>query len=96
MTTQEILTRVHDAAKPFAPVLTAADSREYNAESVMRDMYASLMALAADLEDQLRREIAASRGVGNAAKIICAMLKAAEKEHRTGCVKNSYWTRSYG
>ena len=85
MTTQEILTRVHDAAKPFAPVLTAADSREYNAESVMRDMYASLMALAADLEDQLRREIAASRGVGNAAKIICAMLKAAEKEHRTGC-----------
>lgn len=82
MTTQEILTRVYDAAKPFAPVLTAADSRDYNAERVMRDMHERIMALAADLEAQLRREIAASRGVGNAAKIICGILKTCKAEKR--------------
>lgn len=75
MTTQEILARVNDAMAPFAPVESAQDSRGYNAESVMRDMHGKLRLLAADLEAQLRQEIAASHGTGNAARIISAMLK---------------------
>lgn len=75
MTTQEILARVNDAMAPFAPVESAQDSRGYNAESVMRDMHGKLCLLAADLEAQLRQEIAASHGTGNAARIISAMLK---------------------
>ena len=76
MTTQEILARVNDAASPFAIVEASQDSRGYNAESVMRDMHSKLRLLAADLEAQLRQEIAASRGTGNAARIITSMLKA--------------------
>ena len=76
MTTQEILTRVNDAASPFAAVEASQDSRGYSAEIVMREMNRRLRLLAADLEAQLRQEIAASHGTGNAARIIASMLKA--------------------
>ena len=83
MNTQEILARVNDAMRPFMAVQTAQDSRGYNAESVMRDMHGKLRLLAEDLEAQVRREIAASKGVGNAAKIITDMCKAQESSRKS-------------
>lgn len=80
MKTEEILTRVNDAMKPFEVVEAANDSRDYSAESVMRDMHGKLRLLAADLEAQLRNEIAASKGAGNAQKILTAMLKAQQEK----------------
>lgn len=80
MKTEEILTRVNDAMKPFEVVETANDSRDYSAESIMRDMHGKLRLLAADLEAQLRNEIAASKGAGNAQKILAAMLKAQQEK----------------
>lgn len=81
MNTQEILARVNDAMAPYAVIDNAVDSRSYNAHYVASDMKTRLAALAADLEAQVRQEIAASKGVGSAVKAITAMLKT-NLEHR--------------
>ncbi|MBP5731004.1 MAG: hypothetical protein J6X19_07350, partial [Clostridia bacterium] len=64
---QEILTRVNEARNEMDHHVTPRGT---------------LDDLAAALEDQLRREIAASRGQGNAVKIIGALLKGNEKGGR--------------
>ena len=74
MNTQQILARVHDAMQPYEAIVNAADSRSYSAESVASDMRDRLANLAADLEAQVRNEIAASKGVGSALKAMNAVL----------------------
>lgn len=66
MKTQDILARVNGALAQCTP------------ENVPFSLNHELKQLAADLEAQVRREIAASKGVGSAARIITAMLKASE------------------
>ena len=63
MKTQDILARVNGALAQCTP------------ENVPFSLNHELKQLAADLEAQVRREIAASKGVGSAARIITAMLK---------------------
>ena len=64
MTTEQILTRVNEAIAEFDSHVTPR---------------ATLADLASDLESQLRIEIAASKGVGNATRTIVAMLKSQEQ-----------------
>lgn len=71
MNTQEILTRVNDALGECTP------------GNVPYYLTHKLQTLSGDLEAQLRREIAASKGVGNAAKVISAMLKAQESSRKS-------------
>ena len=68
MCTQEILTRVNEAIRLVANNLSP--------RFVLGE-------LAIELEAQMRREIANSRGVGNALRTVVAMLKSQEKAHRT-------------
>lgn len=82
MNNQEILTRVIDALRPFEAIEKARDSRDVNAWSVATDMHDRLAALRADLEAQIRMDIASNAGRGNAAKTIRAFLKAVQKDAR--------------
>lgn len=80
MNTQEILARVCDAMSPFSAIEQAEDSRSYNAESVALDMHERLSALRADLEAQLRLEIAASKGSVSATRTLTKLLDRCKKE----------------
>lgn len=83
MNTQEILARVIDAMAPYSVIEKAEDSRSYNAHSVACDMHERLAALRADLEAQIRREIAASNGNTSAMRTITKLLERCKKEsHR--------------
>lgn len=79
MNTQEILTRVCDAMSPFSAIEQAEDSRSYSAESVAHDMHERLNALRADLEAQLRLEIAASKGSVSATRTLTKLLERCKK-----------------
>lgn len=80
MKTQEILTRVNDALRPFEAIEKARDSRDVNAWSVATDMRDRLAALVSDLEAQVRGEIAASNGTVNATRTITRILNRCKKE----------------
>lgn len=80
MNTQEILARVCDAMSPFSAIEQAEDSRSYRAESVARDMHERLNALRADLEAQIRMEIAASKGSVSATRTLTKLLDRCKKE----------------
>lgn len=82
MNTTDILTRVYDAMTPFDAISKASDSRDYNAESIAREMHAALSILADDLSAQIRLECASSRGNLNAAKTVSRMLNAVKKSNR--------------
>lgn len=79
MKTQDILARVNDAMAPYAAIERATDSRSYNADSIAFDMKTRLASLAAELEAQLRLEIAASKGTVNATRTITAMLNQVKR-----------------
>lgn len=80
MNTQDILTRVCDAMAPFSAIKEAEDSRSYSAESVAHDMHERLNALRADLEAQLRLEIAASKGSVSATRTLAKLLDRCKKD----------------
>ncbi|MBR1567275.1 MAG: hypothetical protein IJ649_11025 [Oscillospiraceae bacterium] len=80
MNTQEILTRVNDAIAPYSVIEKAEDSRSYNAETVAWNMRERLAALRADLEAQVRLEIAASSGNLNATRTIKKLLERCKKD----------------
>lgn len=79
MNTQEILTRVCDAMSPYSAIKEAEDSRSYNALSIARDMQERLEALRADLEAQVRLEIAASKGNVSATRTLTKLLEYSKK-----------------
>lgn len=81
MNTQEILARVIDAMAPYSVVENAEDSRSYDAHSVAYDMQHRLAALRADLEAQVRLEIAASKGSVSATRTITKLLERSKKEN---------------
>lgn len=73
MKTEHILARVNDALAPLNAARPDADATR-----------AALQLLASDLAEQVRMESAASKGAGNAAKTIQAILtKLRKKDHRT-------------
>lgn len=81
MTTQELLTRVNDAIRPYQAIINAQDSRDVNAWAVASDMHERLLAIQADLEAKLRYEIAGKSGNLDATRTITAMLKASKKDN---------------
>lgn len=81
MNTQDILARVNDAIAPYSVIEKAEDSRSYNAESVAYTMRERLAALRADLEAQVRLEIAASNGNTSATRTITKLLDRCKKEN---------------
>lgn len=86
MTTQEILTRVNDAMRPYGEILAATDSRSYNADSIAYAMHDALQSLAADLEAQLRLESAAKGGTLSATKVLTKLLNGLKKHDRRECL----------
>lgn len=81
MTTQEILTRVNDAIRPYKAIIEAQDSRDVNPWAVAGEMHERLLAIQADLEAKLRYEIANKAGNLDATRTITAMLKASKKDN---------------
>lgn len=69
MRTQEILTRVNEAIGLFG-------------DNNLSSPCLAMQSLAADLEAQLRSEIANSKGVGNATKTVVKLLDGAKNDHR--------------
>lgn len=81
MNTQEILARVNAAMAPYSVIEKAEDSRSYNADHVAYTMRERLAALRADLEAQVRLEIAASNGSTSATRTITKLLERCKKEN---------------
>ena len=95
MKTQEILARVNDAMAPYAAIEKAEDSRDVNPWTVAGDMRARLAALCADLEAQVRGEIAASNGNMSAMRVITKMLNYLKKHDGRESLHYA-WTDSEG
>lgn len=92
MRTQEILARVNDAMAPYA----AIERGSCNAEGIAFDIKTRLDLLAADLEAQLRQEIASAKGTGNATRTVTAMLNAVKKSDTCRTSLHYAWTDKQG
>ena len=92
MKTQEILARVNDAMAPYA----AIERGSCNAEGIAFDIKTRLDLLAADLEAQLRQEIASAKGTGNATRTVTAMLNAVKRNDTCRTSLHYAWTDKQG